>query len=103
MIGGRKRLDTLLMQEANRQLISKIGAEGVFVAAALPSPQWKKGLGIAFKIEDGEDKRARPVVAIELFRQLGIFNPDALKDLSPLPVKNRRGDIVGSVEASFKI
>ncbi|HEX8735544.1 MAG TPA: asparaginase [Pyrinomonadaceae bacterium] len=103
MIGGRKRLDTLLMREANRGLISKIGADGVYVAGALPSPRWKKGLGIAFKIEDGEDKRARPVVAIELFRQLGIFSNEALADLSPLPVKNRRGDTVGRVEASFKI
>ncbi len=103
MIGGRKRLDTLLMLEANRGLVSKIGAEGVYVAGVLPSPRWKKGLGIAFKIEDGEDKRARPVVAIELFRQLGIFDAKALKNLSPLPLKNRRGDKVGRVEASFKI
>ncbi|HEY0051635.1 MAG TPA: asparaginase [Pyrinomonadaceae bacterium] len=103
MIGGRKRLDTLLMLEANRRLISKIGADGVYAAGVLPSPQWKKGLGIAFKIEDGEDKRARPVVAIELFRQLGIFSAKALADLSPLPVKNRRGDTVGRVEASFRI
>lgn len=103
MIGGRKRLDTLLMRKANRGLISKIGAEGVYVAGVLPSPRWKKGLGIAFKIEDGEDKRARPVVAIELFRQLGIFGAQALENLSPLPIKNRRGDTVGKVEASFKI
>lgn len=103
MIGGRKRLDTLLMLEGKRGLISKIGADGVYVAAVLPSPRWKKGLGVAFKIEDGEDKRARPVVAIELFRRLGIFSPEALADLSPLPVKNRRGDTVGRVEASFEI
>lgn len=103
MIGGTRRLDTLLMQAANRQLISKIGADGVYVAGVLPSPRWKKGLGIAFKIEDGEDKRARPVVAIELFKKLGIFGEDALSELSPLPLKNRRGDVVGRVEASFEI
>jgi L-asparaginase II len=103
MIGGSGRLDTLLMLEANRQLISKIGADGVYVAGVLPSTRWKKGLGIAFKIEDGDDKRARAVVAIELFRQLGIFSAQSLKELSPLPVKNRRGDTVGRVEASFKI
>jgi len=103
MIGGRQRLDTLLMREANRGLISKIGAEGVYVAGVLPSPRWKKGLGIAFKIEDGEDKRARPAVAVEIFRQLGIIGASALEDLSPLPIKNRRGDAVGRVEAGFKI
>lgn len=101
MIGGTQRLDTLLMQNANRGLISKIGADGVYVAGVLPSPRWQKGLGIAFKIEDGDDKRARAVVAVELFRRLGIFAAETLKELSPLPVKNRRGDIVGKVEASF--
>jgi L-asparaginase II len=103
MIGGSNRLDTLLMLEAKGKLISKIGADGVYVAGVLPSPQWKKGLGIAFKIEDGDDKRARAVVVVELFRQLGIFDAQSLKELSPLPVKNRRGDTVGRVEASFKI
>jgi len=103
MIGGSGRLDTLLMRAANRELISKIGADGVYVAGVLPSPRWKKGLGIAFKIEDGDDKRARAVVAVELLRQLGIFQPETLKELSPLPIKNRRGDIVGKVEASFNL
>lgn len=103
MIGGSRRLDTLLMQAASGHLISKIGADGVYVAGVLPSPNWKKGLGVAFKIEDGEDKRARPVAAIELFRQLGIFNAETLQELSPLPIKNRRGDTVGRVEASFQI
>ncbi|HEX9962801.1 MAG TPA: asparaginase, partial [Pyrinomonadaceae bacterium] len=103
MIGGSNRLDTLLMLEASGKLISKIGADGVYVAGVLPSKRWKKGLGIAFKIEDGDDKRARAVVAVELFRQLGIFSAPSLKQLSPLPVKNRRGDTVGRVEASFKI
>jgi L-asparaginase II len=103
MIGGSRRLDTLLMQNASRQLISKIGADGVYVAGVLPSPRWKTGLGIAFKIEDGDDKRARAVTAIELFRQLEIFEPETLKEFSPLPIKNRRGDTVGRVEASFKI
>jgi L-asparaginase II len=103
MIGGTRRLDTLLMRNANRLLISKIGADGVYVAGVLPNPKWKNGLGIAFKIEDGDDKRARAVVAIELFKKLGIFAANALSELSPLPIKNRRGDTVGRVEASFKL
>ena len=103
MIGGSERLDTMIMQTLRGKIISKVGAEGVYVAGVLPSPKWKKGLGIAFKIEDGEDKRARPVVAIELLRQLGILDAETLREFSPMPIKNRRGDTVGRVEANLNI
>lgn len=103
LIGGTERLDTLLMAAARGQFISKIGAEGVWLCGVLPSPQWTKGLGIAMKIEDGDDKRARAVVSIEVLRRLGIFNEKTLTNYSPLPIKNRRGDSVGRVEASFNL
>jgi L-asparaginase II len=102
LVGGTERLDTLLMQAARGRFISKIGAEGVWLCGVLPSEKWKKGLGIALKIEDGDDKRARAVISIEVLRQLGIFDAGKLKDYSPLPVKNRRGETVGRVEASFR-
>lgn len=103
LIGGTERLDTLLMQAARGKFISKIGAEGVWLCGVLPSEKWKTGLGIALKIEDGDDKRARAVISIEVLRKLGIFNEKTLKDYSPLPIKNRRGDLVGRVEASVKL
>ncbi len=103
LVGGTERLDTLLMAAARGQFISKIGAEGVWLCGVLPSPRWKSGLGIALKIEDGDDKRARAVVSIEVLRQLGIFEAKTLADYSPLPIKNRRGEAVGRVEASFNL
>ncbi|CAA9426070.1 MAG: Hypothetical protein of L-Asparaginase type 2-like superfamily [uncultured Pyrinomonadaceae bacterium] len=103
MIGGTDRLDTMIMQSARGRIVSKIGAEGVYSAGVLPSPRWKTGLGIAFKIEDGDDKRARAVVLIELLKQLEILDAETLKDFSPLPIKNRRGDTVGRVVADFQI
>jgi L-asparaginase II len=103
MIGGTDRLDTMIMQSARGKIVSKIGAEGVYSAGVLPSPRWKTGLGIAFKVEDGDDKRARAVVLIELLKQLEILDAETLKDFSPLPIKNRRGDTVGEVVADFKI
>lgn len=103
MIGGTDRLDTMIMQNAHGKIVSKIGAEGVYSAGVLPSPKWKTGLGIAFKIEDGDDKRARAVVLVELLRQLEILDADALTDISPLMIKNRRGDTVGRVKASFRM
>jgi L-asparaginase II len=106
MIGGTDRLDTIIMQALRGKIVSKIGAEGVYTAGVLPSQKWKTGLGIAFKIEDGEDKRARAVVAIELFRRLGILDEKAaetLDEFSPMLIINRRDNKVGEVKASFNL
>lgn len=103
LIGGSERLDTLLMQAAGGRIISKVGAEGVWLCGVLPSEKFPIGLSIALKIEDGDDRRARPVVAVEVLRRIGILSPDELADISPMPVKNRRGDIVGSVQTTDAI
>lgn len=101
LVGGSERLDTILMRAAKGKVVSKIGAEGVWLCGVLPGEMWKTGLGIAMKIEDGDDKRARAVVSIEVLRRLGILEENELKELSPLAVKNRRGDMVGRVEADL--
>ena len=105
MVGGtRERFDTGLMEAARGRLVSKVGAEGVYTAGVLPCEDWPRGLGVAFKIEDGEDRRARPVVAIETLRQLGVLTGRALEDAAAyaaFPVVNRRGETVGRVRAAF--
>jgi len=99
LIGGSERLDTMLMKAASGKLISKVGADGVWLCGIMPSAQYPKGAAIALKIEDGDDKRARPAVAVAVLKRLDILSGDALPELSPMPIKNRRGDIVGRVEA----
>ena len=101
LIGGTERLDTMLMQAAEGRIISKVGADGVWLCGFLPCDKYPTGLGIALKVEDGDDKRARPVVAVEILRQLGILSKDDLTDLSPMLIKNRRGDNAGCIEAQF--
>lgn len=103
LIGGTERLDTLVMQAAHGKMICKVGAEGLWLCGILPSPRWKRGLGIALKVEDGEDLRARTVAGIELLRQLEILDEDDLRELSPMPIKNWRGDLVGRAESNLKI
>ena len=107
MIGGRaERLDTIVMQAAQGDVVSKVGAEGVYTAAVLPCDEYERGLGFAFKIEDGEDRRARPVVVIEAMRQLGVLKADSLEAVKPyasFPVLNRRGEMVGEVRAAFQL
>ncbi len=103
LVGGTERLDTLLMNAARGKFISKIGAEGVWLCGVLPSEKFPKGLGIAMKIDDGDDKRARAVISVEVLRQLGIFGEKTLANYSPLPITNRRGETVGRVEANFEL
>jgi len=105
MVGGAKsRLDTELIKAGNGRLISKIGAEGVYTIGVLPCDDWPSGLGIALKIEDGDDDRARPPAVIEALRQLGVLTQQELTPLSdyaPTIITNRRGDRVGEARAAF--
>ncbi|MGB7924434.1 MAG: asparaginase [Pyrinomonadaceae bacterium] len=107
MVGGtQERLDTVMMRAAGGGLISKVGAEGVYTVGVLPSERWPQGLGLALKIEDGEDRRARPPAVIESLRQLGALTDEALEAVAPyasFPVLNHRGDTVGEVRASFEL
>ena len=107
LIGGTSdRLDTELMRAAPGSLISKVGAEGVYTSGILPCEEWPNGLGVALKIEDGDDRRARPTVVIETLRQLRVLHDESLEAVSRyafFPVKNHPGDVVGEVRAAFKL
>lgn len=103
LIGGSTRLDTMLMKAAPGRIISKVGADGVWLCGVLPCEKWPTGLGIALKIADGDDYRARPVVAVEVLRQLDVLSKSDLAEMSPMPVKNRCGDTVGEVKAALTL
>lgn len=107
MIGGSKdRLDTELIKAGKGRLVSKIGAEGVYTVGVLPCTEWPNGLGLALKIDDGDDRRARPPAVIEALKQLNVLTDDDLTALSayvPVPITNRRGERVGEVRAAFTL
>lgn len=107
LIGGTSdRLDTEIMKAAKGRVVSKVGAEGVYTVGILPCEDFPRGLGLALKIEDGDDQRARPTVVIESLRQLGVLADESLEAVSRyafFPITNRRGDTVGEVTAEFKL
>lgn len=107
MVGGSKdRLDTEMIRAGNGRLISKIGAEGVYTVGVLPCADWPNGLGLALKVEDGDDRRARPPAVIEALRQLGVLRESeitALATYAPTPITNRRGERVGEARAAFSL
>lgn len=107
LIGGvADRLDTEIMRAAPGRLVSKVGAEGVYTVGVLPSDEWPRGFGLALKIEDGDDHRARPTVVIESLRQLGVLQDETLEPVARyafFPVRNRRGEVVGEVTPEFAL
>src|SRR5204862_8172583 len=106
MGGTKDRLDTELIRAGAGRLISKIGAEGVYTVGVLPSSDWPHGLGFALKVEDGDDRRARPPAVIDALRQIGVLLPNDLEILSaysPTVIINRRGDRAGEVKAAFTL
>ena len=107
LVGGTvERFDTEMMRATLGRVVSKVGAEGVYTAALLPCQEWPRGFGLAFKIEDGEDRRARPTVAIESLRQLGVLDDASLEAMRPyasFSVRNHRGDRVGEIRPSFEL
>ena len=107
MVEGAGQLDTELMRRTEGRLASKVGAEGVYTAAVLPCERWPRGLGLAFKIEDGDKKdRARSPVAVEALRQLGVLGDadvSALARFARSSVTNHRGETVGEVRAAFEL
>lgn len=85
MVGGPDRFDTVLMNIAGDRLVAKGGAEGYQAIGVMPGVLGRgtPALGIALKISDGDPKnRARPSVALEVLRQLGVLFEADLQALS---------------------
>lgn len=101
MVEGRGELDTGLMKACGGSVVSKVGAEGVYTAGVLPCERFPKGLGLAFKIEDGDKgDRARSPLAVEVLRQLGLLENADMGELGKFirpVIRNHRGDEVGEV------
>lgn len=109
MVAGPQRFDTLAMQQAAGRLVSKAGAEGYQGMALLPGAlgPGSPALGIAFKIADGDlGGRARPTVAAEVLRQLGLLDAEQMKGLSDFetrPIYNWRHIEVGQIRPVFHL
>lgn len=107
MVGGSShRLDTQVMQRAPERWVAKVGAEGVFAVGVFPSARYPHGLGIAVKIEDGDDRRARDATVVEALDQLGLLTPALREAFAPyrrVPLTNHRGRVVGEIRPVFQL
>ena len=98
MVAGTGRFDTRVMERLGARVFCKVGAEGVY-CAALPG----RGLGVAIKIDDGNNARACEVAmaaVIEAFVALDDAEAAFMRSLSRVTLTNWVGTEVGELRAS---
>ncbi|MEF7612706.1 asparaginase [Aquincola sp. MAHUQ-54] len=98
MVAGTGRFDTRVMERLGERVFCKVGAEGVF-CAALPT----LGLGVAIKMDDGNNARAAEVAmaaVIEALLPLDDAQASLLASLSRGVLRNWNGIEVGTLQAT---
>lgn len=97
MVAGTGRFDTRVMEQLGERVFCKVGAEGVY-CAALP----ERGLGVAIKMDDGNNARACEVAmaaVIEALLPLDEADARFMRGLSDVTLKNWNGIEVGTLRA----
>ena len=98
LVAGHGRLDSRVMERLGERVFMKVGAEGMY-CAALP----QVGLGVAIKIDDGNNARAAEVAiaaVIEAHVALDDAERDFMRASSAPLLRNWRGIEVGALRAS---
>ena len=97
-MGKKNGRSKILSSRLGERVFCKVGAEGVYCAAL-----HGRGLGVALKIDDGNNARAAEVVMaalIEAFVALDDSEAAFMRSLSELTLKNWNGIEVGALRAS---
>ena len=97
MVAGSGRFDSRVMQRLGERVFCKVGAEGVH-CAALP----ELGLGVAIKIDDGNNSRACEVVMASVIERLVRLSADEaslMRGFSDVALSNWNGIQVGRLRA----
>jgi len=117
MVSNHGEFDCELMKAGSGKIVTKRGAEGFQIIGLMPGVYGENGVGIAFKVTDGDSSRmsenlessarVRPSVTLEILRQLNVLNEAQLKSLAKFgPVKqlkNYRGLVTGESHPVFDL
>jgi L-asparaginase II len=117
MVSNYGEFDCELMKIAAGKIITKRGAEGFQIIGLMPGVYGENGVGIAFKVTDGDasrmnddlesSTRVRPAIALEILRQLKALNEAQLKSLAKFgptkQLKNHREIITGESHPVFDL
>ena len=116
MISNYGEFDCELMKAGEGRIITKRGAEGFQIIGLMPGVYGDNGVGIAFKVADGDasrmsdtlefSTRVRPAITLEILRQLNILNAQQLKSLAKFgpakQIRNHRGLVTGESYPVFQ-
>jgi L-asparaginase II len=98
MVAGSGRMDTRVMERLGERVFMKVGAEGMY-CAALP----ERGLGVAIKMDDGNNARASEVTVaavIEACLPLAADDTGFMRGFSECTLRNWNGIAVCALRAS---
>lgn len=98
LVGGQGRFDSRVMERLGERVFCKVGAEAVY-CAALP----EQGLGVAIKMDDGNNARGAEVVmaaVIEALVRLSDDEHNFMRGFSDATLKNWNGLQVGALRAA---
>jgi len=99
-IAGDGRLETEVMRALPGTIFAKSGAEGGFALSLAEG-----GLGVALKIEDGQQRALNPSI-ISILEQLGLLTPAAREVLARYrqpAILNHRKEAVGLLRPVFRL
>ena len=117
MISNFGEFDCELMKVGKGKIVTKRGAEGFQILGLLPGVISDFGVGITFKVTDGDpgrmndelrfSARVRPAVTLEILRQLGVLDEDQLQALAGFGpkrvLKNYAGLVTGESYPVFEL
>ncbi|MCB0120101.1 MAG: asparaginase [Anaerolineales bacterium] len=117
MISNHGEFDAELMKTGKDRIVTKRGAEGFQIIGIMPGVIHERGVGIAFKVTDGDKSsmdenlekhaRVRPPVALETLRQLGALDETQMQSLAEFgpekTLKNYAGIITGQMSPVFQL
>lgn len=117
MVSNYGEFDCELMKVGAGKIITKRGAEGFQIIGLMPGVHGENGIGIAFKISDGDPAhmgddlesrtRVRPATTLEILRQLNALNDSQLKALAKFgpakELRNYAGLLTGASRTVFKL
>ncbi|MDP1714608.1 MAG: asparaginase [Anaerolineales bacterium] len=117
MVSNYGEFDCELMKIGGGRIVTKRGAEGFQIIGLMPGVYGEKGVGIAFKVTDGDasrmndsmesSSRVRPAVTLEILRQLNVLNGSHLKSLAKFGpekiLKNYAGLVTGRSKPVFQL
>ncbi len=117
MVSNYGEFDCELMKTAEGKIITKRGAEGFQIIGLMPGIYGERGVGIAFKVTDGDrstmndeletSSRVRPATTLEILKQLKALSEAQLQSLAKFgpekTLKNYAGLVTGKSKPAFKL